>query len=168
MHQRWGGPNRTLSSVLAGGEQRGLVSLPDALNACGPCLSSHLLVRGGGFGCLMVQMVWTQSCQSHQAADIQWVIVPGGRYQCIQIYPVLHLLEEGRKQWKSHDSAGLGWGDLDLLGSKHMPGCSSWRWASVVSEPVQHSASVCWGWGESLEIMLFRPSLPWVSSILVR
>jgi hypothetical protein len=60
-----------------------------------------------------------------------------------------HLPVGGRMLWKSCDSEDMGWGSSDLLESKHIPRCSSWRWFSLLSNPLQEFTSV---WESKLRI----------------
>jgi hypothetical protein len=54
---------------------------------------------------------------------------------------------------------GLGWGFLYLLVSKYIPGYSSQRRDSVLSDPTQKSANLWWG-KEDMEVTWFkRPEL---------
>jgi hypothetical protein len=83
MCQRVGATNRRLSSALAGGELRDLVTLPDGLKHPDPVEQFISLWRGGGYVSLVIQKPSFLPGSIHvpRYNSMRWVSVPFGPTQ---------------------------------------------------------------------------------------
>jgi hypothetical protein len=137
IHQRVKTANRALSSALSEGVWR--IQILCLLVSAIIDLTQQLisLWEVGNCESHVIQRVWIQGPESCLAANTRWDAVPMGRFQCSQ-----SLRSSSPPYWeeeavKSHDLEGLSSGPSDPSGSKYMPGCSSQRWASVLSDLAQ-------------------------------
>jgi hypothetical protein len=76
-------------------------------------------------------------------------------------FPAVHLYMGRKRLWNSCDLADLGLEPLYLLGRKHLLGCSSWRWTSVLSDLTRKFTSLCEEGGceyHIIQSVIFRPT----------